>query len=75
MSEMAIMDRSGDTKLIWDPDNADEVANAKRTFDDLLKKGFMAFKVEGRKGDKGEQIKTFDPKAEKLILTPAMAGG
>jgi hypothetical protein len=35
----------------------------------------MAFKVEGRKGDKGEQIKTFDPKAEKLILTPAMAGG
>lgn len=75
MAEMAIMDRSGDSKLIWDKDNADEVENAKRTFDDLKKKGFIAYKVEGEQGDKGEIIKKFDPTAERLIMAPPLVGG
>tara|TARA_R100001530_G_scaffold1886_1_gene3253 strand:- start:27114 stop:27344 length:231 start_codon:yes stop_codon:yes gene_type:complete len=33
--EMAIMNGSGDTKLIWDSENDDEVKNARRTFNDF----------------------------------------
>jgi hypothetical protein len=34
----------------------------------------VAFRV-GEGGRKGEQIRAFDPEAEKLILAPPMAGG
>jgi hypothetical protein len=66
--------RGGDTKLIWDKSNADEVENAKRTFDDLKKKGFAAFKVVGE-GAKGEQLFSFDSNAERIIMVPQMRGG
>lgn len=72
--EMRIMGRTGDTRIIWSPDNEEEVKAAKRTFDDLRKKRFVAFRV-GSGGSKGEQIDEFDPGAEKLILAPPMAGG
>lgn len=74
-AEMAVLDRTGDTKIIWSKDNPDEVANAKRTFDDLKKKGFAAFAVTGKNGDKGEQIHAFDANAERLIMIPPMVGG
>lgn len=72
--ELRILGAKGDTKIIWDSDNDDEVENAEQTFDDLIGKGFAAFKVRG-KGDKGEQVKKFDASAGKLILVPQMAGG
>ena len=64
----------GDTKLIWNSRNADETENARRTFDDLKKKGFAAFAVK-RDGEKGEQIFKFDAEAEKIIMVPQMRGG
>lgn len=75
MGEMAVMDRqAGDLKVIWDADNEDEVQAAREQFDSLTAKGYMAYAVGGR-GRKGEQIRTFDPDAEKIILAPAMRGG
>ena len=74
MSTMSVMSREGDTKIIWDPNNAAEVANAKRTFDELRGKGFTAYRVDDT-GDRSAVIREFDPTAEKLILRPAMAGG
>lgn len=73
--EMAILDRTGDTKIIWDRNNADEVANARRTFNDLKAKGYLAFKVTDKDGNKGDQIREFDPAVERMILTPPMRGG
>ena len=71
---MHVMDRDGDTRIIWDSDNEAEVANARRTFEELTGKGFTAYRVDDQ-GDKSAIIRTFDPEAEKLILRPAMAGG
>ncbi len=71
---MAVMGSSGDTKVLWDSGNADEVAAARTQFDALRKKGFLAFSVK-RNGDKGEQINAFDETAEKIILCPPMRGG
>ena len=74
MGEMRVMGPEGDTKLIWDAENEDEVANARRTFCDLTGKGYTAYAVK-KGGEKGKVIKTFDSDAEKLILVPRMVGG
>ena len=71
---MAVMGSSGDTKKIWDKNNPDEVADAHASFDRLKDKGYLAFSVN-KAGDKGDQIHTFDPDAERLIMSPAMRGG
>ncbi len=73
-NEMALLDGTGDTKVIWDPKNADEVEAAEAQFNALKKKGFIAYTVN-KKGDKGEIIRKFDPDAEKIILSPPLAGG
>lgn len=72
--ELVILDQTGDTKIIWDPEKTEEVAHARETFDKLRKKGYAAYSVN-KKGDKGEVIREFDPDAEKMILAPQMVGG
>ena len=72
--ELIVLDATGDTKIIWDPDKSDEVETARATFNNLKKKGYLAYKVD-RKGDKGEVIREFDPNAEKMILAPQTVGG
>lgn len=65
----------GDTKTIWDPDNAEEVANARATFNRLVgEKKFAAFMVKPG-GEKGGKVTAFDPNAAQLILVPPAAGG
>ncbi len=72
--ELAIMDFTGDTKIIWSRDNEDEIENAKRTFTDLRGKGYAVFKVD-KKGEKAEQVHEFDRNVERLIFVPPMVGG
>ena len=75
MGEMRILDTSGDTKVIWDPDNEDEVDAAEAQFNSLKKKGFTAFEV-GKRGKKSdERVDEFNPDLGKLIMVPAMRGG
>lgn len=75
MSVMQVMSpQAGDTKVIWDPANTDEIASARRTFDELRTKGFTAYSVtEGGKTD--AILTTFDPAAARIIMKPAFAGG
>lgn len=76
MHMFEVMGREGDTKLMWDPNLPDEVEGAKRQFDYFTKeKKYAAFACIGDKGDKGEQIRTFDPKAGRIIFCPPLAGG
>lgn len=74
MGELRIMGSKGDQKVMWDPENEDEVEASKVTFKSLIKKGFKAFKVD-KKGEAGKEIKKFDPDAGKLILVPEIVGG
>ena len=68
------MSDEGDSRIIWDPDNSDEVDAARDTFDKLTKKGYQAYAVR-RGGEKGERVRKFDPTVERLILAPATVGG
>lgn len=72
--EMSVLGREGDTKIIWDSENPDEVAHVRKIFEDLTQKGFSAFAVK-RMGDQGERITKFDPEEEKMILVPQLRGG
>lgn len=72
--EMTVLDKTGDTKIVWDASKPDEVEAARQTFDRLRKKGYAAYSVK-RNGDQGEVIREFDPQAEKVILAPQMIGG
>ena len=53
MSEMRVIDATGDTKVIWDSGNRDEVKAARDTFEQLKKKGHIAYAVK-KGGDKGD---------------------
>lgn len=72
--ELAIMDRTGDTKIIWDADVPAEVEHARDTFKSFKKKNYVAYSV-GKGGKKDEIIQTFDPDIEKMILIPPVVGG
>jgi hypothetical protein len=72
--ELAVLDHTGDTKLIWDRRNAVEVAAAKATFDALKAAGYLAYSVS-KAGEKNEIIRAFDPEAESLVLSPPLVGG
>ncbi|MHA1621623.1 MAG: hypothetical protein ACTSVO_05715 [Candidatus Heimdallarchaeaceae archaeon] len=74
MGELAIIDKTGDTKVMWDKNNDDEVEAAEDQFDNLIDKGFTAYKVK-KDGEKGGKIKKFDAKAGKIIMVPKIVGG
>lgn len=74
MSEMCVIDATGDSKIIWNPENDAEVEAAKTTFDSLKAKGYLAYSVK-KDGEKGEVLSKFDRNAEKLILAPPLRGG
>lgn len=75
MGEMRILGVEGDTKVIWDPKNDDEVDAAEAQFNTLKKKGFTAFEV-GRTGRKtSKKVDEFDPELGKLIMVPKATGG
>ena len=74
MGEIAIISSEGDTKVMWDPKNNDEVEAAEDQFDALTSKGFSAYAVK-KNGDKGRKITKFDADAAKIIMVPPMQGG
>ena len=72
--ELAILDETGDTKIIWDPANRDEVDNAKETFDKFRKKGYSIFSVK-KNGDTDKRMDKFDPEIAMMIAVPPIVGG
>jgi hypothetical protein len=74
MSDMHVMDRSGHTTITWDPDATVEVTTAREAFDRLIQQGYNAFRVEGA-DNRGERIRSFEPKAGKIMMVPQLVGG
>lgn len=72
--EIIVLDLSGDSKILWDPDNEKEVEAAKEQFDLLKKKGFTMFRVD-KKGDKGKRMDSFEESAGRIIAAPQIMGG
>ena len=74
MGEIAILDNTGDSKVMWDKNNSDETEAAEEQFNALIKKGFTAYAVK-KDGEKGGKITSFDADAGKIIMVPKIIGG
>ena len=78
---MSGLNNSGDARIMWDRNNPDEVRAAREAFESLTKpkskggRGHVAYKAEGKNGERGEVIRKFDPEAERIILVPQIVGG
>jgi hypothetical protein len=69
-----VTDKTGDVETTWHRGNRDEVAAAKAAFDHAQENGMLIYKTD-RRGNKGEQMRTWDPTAEKIIAVPQYQGG
>lgn len=73
--EMSMLNEKGDTKIMWDRTNHEEVEIARAAFDAARAKGHAAFRAVGKEGTKGSRLDTFDPDAERIIMVPRIVGG
>jgi hypothetical protein len=68
-----VMDKSGDTRHRFDPEDTREVGEAERRFRELTGAGFIAAK---RTGDgTPELVRHFDPAARETVFMPRLVGG
>ena len=74
LSELSVLDSSGDSRMQWDPNNPMQVAAARARFDELKAKRYVAYKLDAS-GSQGEKIDEFDPTAQRLLLHGQMVGG
>ena len=65
---MCVLDETGDSRIQWDPGNPEEVAKAQFRFEELTKKGYLAYKVN-KKGDRGEVDPSVQPERRAHHLT------
>jgi hypothetical protein len=73
MAIQIVMDRTGDSRHSFDPNDARELAKAEQRFYELTKLGFTA----AVRTDAGQvsQIRSFDPNAEESVFFPRLVGG
>lgn len=72
MNELRILDPTGHVRTAWHPDNAREVEEARRLFEDLMRRGYRAFRVSEAGSVPGSR---FDPKDRETLLVPPIQGG
>jgi len=73
MASQIVMDRTGDTRHIFNTQDRADVAKAEQRFMELTGAGFTAAVRAGP----GEQrvIRCFDPTAEETLFYPRLVGG
>jgi hypothetical protein len=73
MAIQIVMDRGGDSRHCFDPDDAQDLAKAKHRFFDLTGAGFTAAVRTGP--GQVSRIRSFDPTAEETVFFPRLVGG
>lgn len=71
--ELRELDRSGHTRLAWDPTNEAETAAARAHFDVLRGKGYLATRRTGERS--GETMPEWDAGAREITMQPQTVGG
>jgi hypothetical protein len=73
MAIQIVMDRTGDSRHPFDPNDVQDVAKAEQRFDKLTKVGFTAAVRTGL--GQVSHIRSFDPNAEETLFFPRLVGG
>ncbi|MBS1722800.1 MAG: hypothetical protein JSS66_07460 [Armatimonadetes bacterium] len=74
MATYTVLAGSGDLKLSYDPANKDQVAAAKKVFNDLVKKGMKVY-VDTKSKSRRKEVTEFSPTQTKLVFVPQLTGG
>lgn len=74
MGVMRIPDQTGHTDHRWDPDDADSVEIAEKMFDDMKKKGYLAYTLD-KEGKKGALIASFNKDLAVIHYAKKVVGG
>ena len=64
---MRVLDDNGDSRIVWNRKDQDEVDEARTKFEEYIKEGYRAY-VCRSDGTKGRKVETFDALMEELIL-------
>lgn len=75
MGEMRILTKSGDDKVSWDPNDDKSTDFAEKQFNEYIKKGYKAYRLDEEGKKAGWPIKEFPPHAAKLLFIPKIVGG
>ncbi len=73
MATQIVMDYTGDTRHIFDANDANALLKAEERFRELTRVGFTAA-VRTTPG-KTELVRVFDPTAEETLFFPRLVGG
>lgn len=73
MAIQIVMDRAGDTRHRFDPNDVRELAKAEQRFYSLTGVGFTAAVRTGP--GQVSRIQSFDPNAEETVFFPRLVGG
>jgi len=81
MGKLRLLSVRGDRTVVWDEKQAKEgdldasaaVREAERIFEEELRKGATAFRVES--GVPAKRLDSFDPEADQIVIVPRVAGG
>jgi hypothetical protein len=73
MAIQTVMDRTGDSRHTFNPQDAQELAKAEQRFYDLTGHGFTAAVRTGP--GQVSRIRSFDPKVEETLFFPRLVGG
>lgn len=74
-NSLHITDSTGDTRIMWDPNNKDEVDTARAAFDAAKAKGMLAYAVNDDGTKSGEVLRRFEKTRGKIIMTRQLQGG
>lgn len=70
---LSILNGTGDTSIVWETDDAKQIAVAKAAFDQIVKHS-LAYQTD-ENGQNAEVIREFNPNAPQTIVSPQIIGG
>jgi hypothetical protein len=73
MATQIVMDRTGDSRHPFDPQNVESVARAEKRFKELTEAGYIAAARTSAGESRG--LKSFDPNADETLFFPRLVGG
>lgn len=74
-NQLIVMDRTGDSRMDFTPDDTVAVAAAMEKFRELVGGKKYLATVPGENGEPGRIIREFDPTAREIILHAPLIGG
>lgn len=71
---LCVLDKTGDTRLVWDPNDERDVTEARKAFEEAKRQGKTIYRV-GDDAHPAAVMHEFDAKAGKFIAVMRMKGG